>query len=233
MKKEIALKYLKQNINKNILLINSINRETADILHADEKAVIIRENINKTIIISTDDIDFGKKFIDKYKFNEMYTILNKELAEYAIKKFKFKTNEKCINAIYKGSEDNIKIDEDIRILDINYLEKITEIYKVVDRDYIDWELRNNKIYGLFIENKLAGFIGEHKEGSIGLLEVFQEYRNQGIGTKLLKFMIKNKLDNNQIPFSQIYIDNEISKNLHRKLGFTVDDNIKNINYWVH
>lgn len=233
MKKEKALKYLNQNIFKNILIINSINRGTADILQADKNGVIIKENINKTIIISTEDIDFGKKFIDEYKFNKMYTILNKELADYSIEKFKLKTNEKCINAIYKGPKDNIEIDEDIRILDIDYLEKITEIYKVVDSDYIEWELRNNKIYGLFIENKLAGFIGEHKEGSIGLLEVFKEYRNKGIGSKLLKFMIKNKLDNNQIPFSQIYIDNEISKNLHRKLGFTVDDNIKNINYWVH
>lgn len=233
MKRDIVLEYLNKNLFKNILLINSINRGTADIIYADSKSVIIRELINNTIIISTDDLEFGKKFIDEYPQNDMYTILDKNLADYAIEKFKFTKNEKCLNAIYKNKDKYFLDKEDIRILDIEYLDKITEIYEVVDADYIKWELTNKKIYGLFIENKLAGFIGEHKEGSIGLLEVYKEYRNRGMGTKLLKFMINKKLEKNEIPFSQIYTDNEVSKKLHKKLNFIVDEDINNINYWVH
>lgn len=236
MRKNIALNYLEKNIMKNILLIHSIKRDTADIIYAEKDGVIIQENINKTYMISMENSNKAEKILENIDNILMYTIMNRKLAKDIIKKYNLKTEEKCINALYlkeEKLENRLEENEEIINLDMGYLKDITDLYKVVDEEYIKWELENNKIFGIFEDGNLAGFIAEHKEGSIGILEIFENYRNRKLGTKLLKFMVNRALDNGYIPFSQIYTDNEISKNLHKKLGFTVDSNYDNINYWIH
>lgn len=77
--------------------------------------------------------------------------------------------------------------------------------------------------------EFVGFIGRHPEGSMGLLQVFPEYRRQGYGEELESFMINRFLEEGRVPYAHIIVDNEKSMNLQKKLGYEVAD--KKI-YWL-
>lgn len=81
------------------------------------------------------------------------------------------------------------------------------------------------IFGAFIEGKLAGFIGEHIEGSLGMLEVFEEYRRKGIAAELESYMINLHLSRGHLPYGDVIVGNEASMKLQRKLGLKVSKEI--------
>ncbi|MBM6870078.1 GNAT family N-acetyltransferase [Pseudoflavonifractor phocaeensis] len=72
--------------------------------------------------------------------------------------------------------------------------------------------------GAFVEGELAGFIGVHLEGSLGMLEVLPPFRRRGVGRMLLAGGIALALEQGRTPFSQIMADNRPSLALHRGLG---------------
>lgn len=81
-------------------------------------------------------------------------------------------------------------------------------------------IRDKGVFGAFINSSLAGFIGRHSDGSMGMLNVFDDYKRRGIGEELEKFMINYVMSYGRIPFCDVYTDNAPSLALQRKLGMT-------------
>ena len=54
-----------------------------------------------------------------------------------------------------------------------------------------------------------------------MLEVLPEYRRKGVAASLMTYLINYDIKRGYIPYSQIHITNESSKQLHGKLGFTL------------
>ena len=78
-------------------------------------------------------------------------------------------------------------------------------------------------FGAFVGGALAGFIGTHAEGSMGMLEIFPEYRRRGLGCALEAGLIRRLLERGEIPFCQVIEGNEASMRLQEKLGMTFSD----------
>ena len=76
---------------------------------------------------------------------------------------------------------------------------------------------------------LAGFIGAHPEGSMGMLHIFPEYRRQHLGFALEAEQIRRFLEQGIIPFCQIASSNTASLALQKKLGMTFSDELI---YWL-
>lgn len=77
--------------------------------------------------------------------------------------------------------------------------------------------------------RLAGFIGLHGEGGIGMLEVFPEYRRRGLAAALVQGMVRRRLAEGAIPFGHIVKGNEPSLRLQKKLGFRFSEEFV---YWI-
>lgn len=75
------------------------------------------------------------------------------------------------------------------------------------------------MWGLFEGNAIAGFIGMHPEGSMGLLEVLPEYRRRGYGYLLEAYLIRLHLQRGWTPYCHVVKGNEASLRLQKKLGF--------------
>ena len=90
-------------------------------------------------------------------------------------------------------------------------------------------LRLGLVYGGFVNGKIIGMIGLHYQGSMGLLEVKPEYRRNGYGEIMEKFLINSRLEKGLIPYCQIIDDNAASLALQRKLGLDLSDNKL---YWM-
>ena len=70
---------------------------------------------------------------------------------------------------------------------------------------------------------LAGFIGAHPEGSMGMLHIFPEYRRHHLGYALEAEQIRRFLEQGIIPFCHIVTSNTASLALQKKLGLTFSD----------
>ena len=115
---------------------------------------------------------------------------------------------------------------EIRQMTVDDLPFVMEHYKLVDfPDYIRGRLESGVVWGAYIDGKCAGFIGGHKEGSIGMLEVLPEFRRRGIGTDLENFQMNRFIDMGFTPYGQVYLDNAESHALQKKTGLEVSTDI--------
>ena len=109
----------------------------------------------------------------------------------------------------------------IRQLDVSDLPQVSAHYQLEGADYLCSLLDRGQLFGGFQNGTLAGFVGRHAEGSIGLLEILPQYRRQGFATALERYMIDLELSLCHIPFGQVLTDNAPSLALQRSLGMTI------------
>ncbi|MBQ3898399.1 MAG: GNAT family N-acetyltransferase, partial [Lachnospiraceae bacterium] len=85
-------------------------------------------------------------------------------------------------------------------------------------------------YGIFENGEIAGFIGCHGEGSIGMLYIDEKYRHKGYAADLESFMFNRDLEHGRIPYGQVVLGNEASVKLQEKIGVYGGDKVLT---WLH
>ena len=106
----------------------------------------------------------------------------------------------------------------MKLLGEEYWEIVNRHYDAMDDpEYIKELIRRKQLWGIFEDGALAGFIGQHFEGSMGLLEVLPQYRKQGYGKILEAFMIRHVLGQGRTPFCQVFDGNTASARLQERL----------------
>lgn len=104
------------------------------------------------------------------------------------------------------------------------------------KDDFVYEINDNPfsfIYGLFLDNKLIGYIDywiTFESSTISKIAVLKEYQNNGYGTKLLEFIINNlKIENSEVHFItlEVRVSNIIAINLYKKFNFEIVNVKKN------
>ena len=122
-----------------------------------------------------------------------------------------------------------KKDDKRRIMDV-LLDQDAVIYSAPTYDLVSPEelrriVKRRKLLLGHDRGNPVGFIGEHLEGSMGLLYVFPESRRHGYAVALEKAMIARTLKEGFIPFGQVEKGNHASLALQKKIGMTVSDNL--------
>lgn len=119
---------------------------------------------------------------------------------------------------------------DVRPLALGDLPIVLEHYSNLPDEFVRRHLEDGWMFGGYdAAGELVGFIGEHDEGAIGMLEVFPEHRRRGYASELAAFAVNRMLALGRVPFSQVVLGNEPSFAMHRKLGWTV---LPGVQCWV-
>ncbi len=108
----------------------------------------------------------------------------------------------------------------VRPLDVSYLPQVAAIHKEEDAEYLRDRLEAGVMLGAFDGDVLAGFIGVHREGAMGLLQVRPDYRCRGIGKLLELHQISRHLARGETPYGSVLTTNAASLALQRSLGMT-------------
>ena len=98
-----------------------------------------------------------------------------------------------------------------------------------DLEYFYERVESGNVFGAFIGEMLAGVIGIHSEGSIGMLYVDENYRKMKLGMALETYMFNQAIEKGWIPYGQVIIDNDKSFKLQEKMGLYCS---KESVYWM-
>lgn len=128
--------------------------------------------------------------------------------------------EICSQWVYPGDVPPAQPSCEIRPLELRHAEKAAKHYGLFDNamPYITERIAAGRMWGVFEDGALAGFIGTHSEGSMGMLEVLPEFRRRGYGLALEQFLIAWHLARGWTPFGHVVAGNEASINLQKKAG---------------
>lgn len=117
----------------------------------------------------------------------------------------------------------------LRTLEEADLDFLCAHYGYSEREYLEQRVRSGVMLGAQIDGRLAGFVGEHIEGALGLLHILPEYRRMGLGAALERAAMRRTMLAGGVPYVQVFPDNQASHRLQRKLGFTP---AKDTLYWI-
>lgn len=228
--KDRAISYLIKNPLLHMGMIEPIHRDTADILYADTDGVLIREQKSNGYMLSVGNFEKGRKLINSILKCNLIVAHQKYMVDYILIRFGLTEKLECVQAVYMNKiKLEVKEKLEIRQLEQNQMEVILEHYDKLSKNELKELLKNGNLFGGYKNGTLIGFVGNHLEGSIGLLEVFPQYRRLGYGITLESYMVNQMLEKGLVPFGQIEINNEKSIALQNKLGFRLS---KHRLYWM-
>lgn len=143
-------------------------------------------------------------------------------AEYAIHTLGLETEQPCTQWVYTAPQPPQLPREDVRPLTEDFAARCAAIYHPGSDDpsYMLDRIRAGRLWGLFRQGELAGFIGTHHEGSMGILNVLPAYRRQGLAAALESWLIGWQLARGWTPYCHVYADNAASHALQAHLGLT-------------
>lgn len=226
--------YLLRNKLLHMDMLEALRRGSGELLYFEEDGVLLFEKNSGAYMFTTKNRESGEKILSDIFSGEEVNLfvshqefMNAFLCEF----FSIDLEMECIQMVYTRKEPlPVKRGMDIRKLDEKFLDVLERHYHTyVEEGYVETQLKSGVMYGIFDETQLAGFIGMHKEGSIGMLEIFEQYRNKGYAKALESFYINLHLKNGWTPFGQVEAGNEKSLKLQERLNLYP---AKEMLYWL-
>lgn len=204
-----------------------LRRGTGKVLEETEDALFLFDTVSKAYFLACSDITEGISILDRYA-DENFTLLSVtdiELGREAFQRYGFSEKLECYQAAWYGETPETDPEISVRTACREDLPLLIRTYDLISPEEMEQVVERGSLLFGYHRERLVGFIGEHLEGSMGLLYVFPEFRRQGFGAELEKICIAKTLEKGFVPFGQVEKDNQASLDLQKKLGMTVSDNL--------
>lgn len=207
-----------------------ISRNTAQIIEENDEGIII---VNDGILmIATDNNELAKNWLDKYhglKHDILSIMGDESVSDYAQEKYGYKGCKKTYQVVYTKPEPPKRLtDLKIRLAKPSDFSLIGKNYDMTYEDLLVL-IKEERIFVGENSECAVGFIGEHSEGSMGILFVKEEYRKHGYAYDLEAFMIERQMNMGYVPFGNIVVNNDKSLALQKKMGLEIVDGFI---YWL-
>ncbi len=242
------LQECKKQLEKQKLLhmdmIELINRGQAVLIFAERENICLQDRVSGIYFLTVKDIPGGEKILTYIPQNqEVLVALHQEFMRDIVQDY-LKAGEgmTCCQAVYTKREKlpitglysmDDKSDSELpkisRLTEESLQAVCSNYAKGDDIEYIRDRIQKGCMFGAFADGELAGFIGIHQEGAIGMLEVLPQYRGRGIAKALETYVINLSLEAGHIPYGQVVKENEASKKLQECLGLYFS---KTLVYWI-
>lgn len=221
--RERALEFLSDNPLLHMGMIAPIERGTADIFYAEKDGVCLLDTKSGAYMMSAASYETGRLLLETLPREGLFTFHQSFMLDDVKEKVIYSSLLENFQAVYFPKDELPVLKElNIKPLDMSCFEILLENYDVdVGEDYLKKRIESGELFGGYVAGALVGFAGIHAEGSIGLLNVFDAYRQKGYGSALISHMVNHQLARGFVPFEQIGADNEPSLAIARKLGFSI------------
>ena len=226
-RREVALEVLNQAGLRAVPVAEAVGRDLAEVVYADEGCVLLRGHTGFQMVFGPDH-ERALRACEFYFKPGYICVFEAGLEEDLSVAMGLNHRTYSHPCIYEGTVP-IACDlegYEIRPLDESFERLVMERYdfpEYLEAGQLRAALREGKYLGAFADDECVGFVGEHPEGSIGMLTVDSDHRSQGIGSALIASKVNSLLEAGCIPWSEVFPQNKVSYALHEKLGFTMLD----------
>ena len=204
---------------------NSVRRGSAEILEETETGIFIYDRQGEVYVLYA-PTETGKLWLRKHEERDYHLIVlyDDALIAFAVEQFGFGAGEKCKQVVWTAKEPpcctnmlrtRTATEDDIPLCMSIYRNSSEE-------DVREAVLAGDVVLG-YEGEELAGMIGLHTEGSMGMLEVLPAFRRKGYGTELEKALIARQLSAGLIPYGQVYLSNAASFALQESIGMACSE----------
>ncbi len=223
-RRERALGLLSRSGEKGLPLVETLRRGVGEVLLAQKGCVLLRATDGMRMLWVTNR-KLARQAVRCLGAARVTCLLgSRTVAADVARELGAQGLEPCLSFSYRGSSAPlVEASRDIRVLTAAYEGQILEHYahpEYLEPGELASALEQGRVLGGFEEGRLCGFVGEHAEGSIGLLEVFEGSRRRGWGQALLSAKVAQQLDEGLTPWAEVWSENEASRALMEKVGFS-------------
>lgn len=207
-------------------MIEAIRRGTGDILDITADGVLLRETGSGALMMTATAPDTAARFLSRDEAAPLFVAHQPFYVAEAAARYGLHATMTCYQAAWtRGEAMSLpRTGLTYRMLEKTCLPRVAQLYSHdIGDDYLAGRIAAGELFGAFDGDALAGIIGLHEEGSMGMLEVDPAYRRRQVGTGLLAFLVNRLLEQESVPFSQFTEANEPSRRLHETLGFDISD----------
>lgn len=216
--RQAALDYLERDGVLCVAMLEALRTGRASPLSVTPQGVALQ--MGSRLLLSADDAPAALSLVPAH-WDGVVQVAGVQRARQVAQALGLSILWECYQSVY-CSKTPRPVCADIRPLGLEYHQAILDHYHLFhDPEYITQRIEAGVMYGIFVEDNLAGFVGEHWEGSMGMLEVFPPYRRLGLATQLHNFTINRYLAQGRTPFAEVLTDNAPSLALQAKMGMTV------------
>jgi GNAT superfamily N-acetyltransferase len=197
-------------------------RGTAEILERDDDGIFLFDTVGEAYMISSTDAEKAAQWILRHSDRDyrLFAVNGDPTADFIRENMGFKNMLKCRQLVYYGEINKLpQTPLTTRYAAEEDLDFILAHYDILSREELTKIITRRKLIMGLLNGKPVGFVGEHLEGSLGILYILPEYRKQGFAAYLEKYLMNEMLKDGYFPFGQVEVGNEKSLNLQKKLGF--------------
>lgn len=213
------IKRLAKDKRNNIHIMECLARGFGEILYAQSDDIAVYHRDSSTCMIKAATPEGGRQVLEHCPEDAEWYVVTQDFMKTLLLERGYKEFFQCRQFLYTQREPLPVKHQDIRRLGLESLEYICSHYDLVNSDEVKNRLLAGVMYGAFVDDCLAGFIGLHDEGSIGMLYVEELYRGQGIASSLEAYIVNRMLERGWTPYGHVVTGNEASIRLQEKLGF--------------
>lgn len=204
-----------------------IRRGTGTILAASARGMMVRDSVSGAYLLACEDAEAGLPILDRFADRDckLLMVSNAALGQTAFERYGFAEKLECYQVAYYGEKPRPDTSLCVRTAEESDLKVLTEHYQMISEEELAAVVRRRSILLGYEQGRLVGFVGEHLEGSMGLLYVLPAFRRRGFGTALQTHCIIRTMEQGFVPFGQVEKDNQSSLLLQKKIGMTQSENL--------
>ena len=201
-----------------------LKRGSGEILADQERALLVRDKVSGAYLLACTDQEIGLSLLDRHAQEcRLLMVSDYALGLAAFEHCGFSEKLECYQVAYYGEKPVADDGLSVRTAEERDLPLLTECYHKISSEELAEVVQRRSILLGYENGELVGFIGEHLEGSMGLLYVLPAYRRRGFGAALQRRMIAKTMEAGFVPFAQVETYNQASLHLQKKLGMTQSD----------
>ncbi len=200
-----------------------LKRGTGETIEETKNALLIRDSVSRAYLLACEDAATGMELLDRHidEGCRLLMVPDIELGRAVFEKYGFSEKLECFQAAYYGPFPAPIAGVSVRKADRRDLPLLLETYDLISPEEMEKVVERGSLLLAYVQGQLIGFIGEHLEGSMGLLYIFPAFRRRGYAAALEKSCIALTMEKGFVPFGQVEKDNFASLRLQQKLGMSI------------
>ena len=204
-----------------------LKRGTGEIIEDQAEALFVHDTVSGAYFLACENTALCLSLLDRHVDRGIGLLMasNAALGRIVFERYSFSDKLECFQVAYYGElpvNDSILR---IRVAARSDLPMLTQSYHMISPKEMAMVVDRKTMFLGYTGDQLVGFIGEHLEGSMGLLYVFPEFRRKGIATALEKYYIDRTMEKGFVPFGQVEKNNKESLLLQKKLNMTQSEKL--------